>query len=223
LKTNSAPRVLSNGALPRCVPFALFIFGMTLGTVFAAGWLVIARGGVAALALAWYWRSYSELKRPARANFSTWLVAIVAGLAVFVAWIHLDLDWMVLGRGGSGFDPRLADGSIDWRYALPRLASLTLVVPVMEELFWRSFLLRWLDHPDFLRADPKRTRWRTFFATAAVFGAEHHQWLAGFLAGMVYNGLYMRSRNLWVPIVAHAVTNGVLGLWILSTGNWQFW
>jgi len=138
------------------------------------------------------------------------------------AWTRLDQGWMVLGRAG-GFDPRLHDGSMNWSYALARLAGFILVVPVMEELFWRSFLLRWLEQSNFLQADPRKTRWRTFLATSVVFGFEHSQWFAGVLAGMIYNGLYMRTRNLWVPLLAHAVTNGVLGVWILHTGSWQFW
>jgi CAAX prenyl protease-like protein len=56
-----------------------------------------------------------------------------------------------------------------------------------------------------------------------LFALEHNQRLAAAISGAVYKGLYMRSRNHWVPIVAHAVTNGALGVWILLTGNWQFW
>ena len=59
--------------------------------------------------------------------------------------------------------------------------------------------------------------------TTALFAFEHDRWFAGALAGAAYNWLYMRSGNLWVPIVAHAVTNGVLGLWVLQTGRWEFW
>jgi CAAX prenyl protease-like protein len=209
-------------AIARCAPFFLFIAALALSSAFDLRWLVVARGGLVALALLWFWPAYGELKKPAPVRSSDWLIAALAGVAVFLAWIQFDQEWMVFGHT-RGFDPRLQDGSVAWSYALARLAGFVLVVPVMEELFWRSFLLRWLEQSDFLDADPRNTRWLTFFATAAAFGTEHSQWFAGLLAGMVYNGLYMRSRNLWVPILAHAVTNGVLGLWILFTHNWQFW
>jgi len=35
--------------------------------------------------------------------------------------------------------------------------------------------------------------------------------------------LYVRFGRLWVPVIAHAVTNGMLGVWVVATGNWQFW
>jgi CAAX prenyl protease-like protein len=59
--------------------------------------------------------------------------------------------------------------------------------------------------------------------TTVLFGVEHNQWLAGAIAGAAYNWLYMRSGNLWVPVCAHALTNAALGVWIIATGNWQFW
>jgi CAAX prenyl protease-like protein len=52
---------------------------------------------------------------------------------------------------------------------------------------------------------------------------EHSLWAAGILAGLAYGWLYMKTNNLWVPILAHAVTNGMLGLWVLHTGQWTFW
>ncbi len=203
------------------MPFALFIAGIAFGSTLEPHWQVVTRGGIAALALAWYWPNYGELNRPSPARSIFWLLAVLAGLAVFLLWIQLDHGWMAVSRDPR-LDWRLADASLAWRYNLPRLASFTLVVPVMEELFWRSFLLRWLERRDFLLADPRRVRWRSFFATSLVFGLEHEQWFAGVLAGMTYNALYMRSRNLWVPILAHSVTNGALGLWMLFGNGGPF-
>ncbi len=42
-------------------------------------------------------------------------------------------------------------------------------------------------------------------------------------AGLAYGWLYIRARNLWAPIVAHAVTNGALGAYVVTTGHWSFW
>ena len=151
------------------------------------------------------------------------LLAVAAGLVVFVLWIQLDRGWATLGGGGAGFDPTGPDGRIDPLVAALRLASLALVVPVMEELFWRSFLMRWLDAPVFAFADPRRTSLRAFLIVAVLFALEHDQWLAGLFAGIVYNWLYVRTGRLWIPIAAHAVTNGALGIWILSTRSWHLW
>ena len=219
-------------AVARIAPFAAFV--ALLGLASLAGrtgavdaddlrWLHLARGGAAALLLAFFWRRYVELLAPARCTASEWLLAIAAGLAVFVVWIQLDRGWATLGGGGPGFDPTGPDGRIDPLIAGLRLASLALVVPVMEELFWRSFLMRWLDAPAFAFADPRRTSLRAFVLVAVLFALEHDQWLAGLIAGIVYNGLYVRTGRLWVPIAAHAVTNGALGVWILSTQAWHLW
>jgi CAAX prenyl protease-like protein len=93
----------------------------------------------------------------------------------------------------------------------------------MEELFWRSFLMRWVASPDFETVEPARAGLKAFIITVVLFGFEHNLWLAGIVAGIAYTLLYMRYRTLWSPILAHAVTNGLLGLWVVHTGSWAFW
>jgi hypothetical protein len=106
---------------------------------------------------------------------------------------------------------------------LLRLAGAALVVPLMEELFWRSFLLRWVQSQQFLDLAPVQIGLRAILISSVLFGLEHNLWLAGIVAGLAYAWLYRASGNLWPPIIAHAITNLILGVWVLSTGNWQFW
>jgi hypothetical protein len=106
---------------------------------------------------------------------------------------------------------------------LVRIAGAALVVPVMEELFWRSFLMRWIESSDFEAVDPSRIRMKSFVITVVLFGFEHNLWLAGMVAGVVFNALFMRHRTLWSPILGHSVTNGLLGVWVVATGNWSYW
>jgi hypothetical protein len=182
------------------------------------------RGVAVAGVLAVLWPFYTELRPLPRERDKAreWLVAIGVGLAVFFAWIHLDHGWMAF-ESGPGFDPRRPDGTLDWTMAGLRLFGLALVVPVMEELFWRSLVLRWIDARDFLAFDPRRASWRACVISSALFASEHSLWLAGLIAGLAYSWVYVRSGNLWMPIVSHTITNGTLGLWILATGNWRFW
>ena len=219
-------------AVPRIAPFAAFVLLLGLASLLGRTgaldsddlrWLHLARGGAAALLLAIFWRRYVELLDPRHCRPREWLLAVAAGLAVFAVWIQLDQGWATLGGGTPGFDPRGPDGRIDWLLAGLRLASLALVVPVMEELFWRSFLMRWLDAPAFAFADPRRTSLRAFLLVAVLFGFEHDLWLAGVISGIVYNWLYVRTGRLWIPIASHAVTNGALGAWILATHGWHLW
>ena len=218
-------RIRATPEFARGAPFLLFIACLVLGSALssdAASWLVAARGAIVAAALIWLWPAYGELRKPGPLHAGHWLVAVLAGVAVFAAWVSLDQDWMLLSRS-PGFNPRLPEGGIDWLQVVPRFAGFSLVVPLMEELFWRSLVLRWIKRHEFLSLAPRQVGWRAFLITTALFALEHDRWFAGAIAGAVYNGLYMRSGNLWVPVVAHVVTNGVLGVWILHGGHWAYW
>jgi CAAX prenyl protease-like protein len=83
--------------------------------------------------------------------------------------------------------------------------------------------MRRIDARDFLSLDPRGASGLAFGLSCALFASEHALWFAGLIAGIAYGALYMRSRNLWIPIVSHATTNGTLAIWILATGNWQLW
>ena len=223
---------MAHPVVVRAAPFAIFIVFIAVSSLVreigpqqAAGdlrWLDVLRAATVTAALIFFWRGYGELRAASDVKPHQWLLAIGCGLAVFVAWIHFDDGWAVLGRT-EGFDPTGADGEIHLGLAGLRLAESVLVVPVMEELFWRSFLLRWLDARDFTAADPRRASPRAFALTAVLFASEHSLWFAGLVAGLLYNWLYKRTGNLWVPIASHAITNGALGIWILATGNWRLW
>ena len=56
-----------------------------------------------------------------------------------------------------------------------------------------------------------------------VFTLAHTLWLAAAIAGLVYALLYVKTGKLWVAVIAHAVTNAALGVWVVMTGNWRFW
>ncbi|WP_317201431.1 CAAX prenyl protease-related protein [Janthinobacterium sp.] len=215
-------------ALPRVLPFAVYIAFIFIADMLGRlGWAAqdlrwlyaVKIAAVAAVLLACR-RHYTELRwRPLGA--AALLTALFTGVVVLVLWISLNADWMVIGAS-AGFDPR-NNGAIDWLMVAIRIGGAALVVPVMEELFWRSFLMRWIDTPKFLDLDPARVGVRGFIVTVILFGFEHNLWLAGIVAGVAYSVLYMRSQNLWSPILAHGVTNGLLGVWIISTGQWTYW
>nr|WP_187358663.1 CAAX prenyl protease-related protein [Pseudoduganella aquatica] len=215
--------------MARIVPFAVYLFFIFIADVLVrlgysaqdTRWLYGAKILAVSAALMFYWRHYAELAwKGMRASLLAASVAL--GLLVFVLWISLDAGWMQIGSA-AGFDPRGAGGAVNWGLVALRIAGAALVVPVMEELFWRSFLLRWLDSPDFLSVRAAAVSLKALAITVLLFGFEHNLWLAGMVAGLAYSLLYMRSGNLWAAIVAHGVTNGVLGAWIVATGNWHYW
>ncbi len=221
---------IDHQAVARVVPFAVYIAFLPIRQVLHSLWpdadlrsLYGVQVLLTGLALALLWDKYVELHVNAAVRKGDVLVAIVVGLLVLGLWINLDHPLLRLGDAGGGFDPRRGDGHIDLALAGLRITGATLVVPVMEELFWRSFLTRWIDRPGFLEQLPQRISMRAIALSSIVFAVEHTLWVAGLLAGIVYAALYRRSGNLWVPILSHAVTNGALAWWVLHTGNWQFW
>jgi len=213
----------------RISPFLAYVFFMLLAEVLSSfGWsayelqlLYVVKIAVVA-GLLWVFRgAYVELRWPRGADVMTWGIAVAAGVAVFVAWISLNAGWMQIGTSAD-FNHR-GDAGIDWMILVARLAGAILVVPLLEELFWRWFLMRWIEKHDFLAVEPARVGSRAFVISAVFFAFEHNLWLAGLLAGIAYSLLYMRSGTLWSPILAHAVTNGLLGVWVFYTANWSYW
>lgn len=225
------PKLVSDTIFPslaRIAPFAAFIAFLALQPylegVLEPRWIVVTRGLAVAVVLACFWRHYGELHRERlKAAASDWLLAVAVGVGIFFLWIGFSSGWSTLGEPSGGFVPLRADGGIDPLLVALRLFGLAAVAPVMEELFWRSFLMRRIDWADFRRLDPRRASLVAFALSSALFALEHSQWFAGLIAGAGYAWLYMRSRSLWVPIVSHATTNAILGIWILLTGNWTFW
>ncbi len=174
--------------------------------------------------LLWYWwRDYGEL---APQNLPVWResgLAVLVGLVVCALWVNLDAPWMLIGQTSASFVPVDAQGQLIWPLIVVRWCGAALLVPLMEELFWRSFLMRWIERPSFEGVDPTRVGTRALLLSTFCFVLVHPQWLAAAIAGLAYAWLYRRQGHLWSAVLAHAVTNGALGSWVVSTRQWQFW
>ncbi|MCY4755885.1 CAAX prenyl protease-related protein [Pelomonas aquatica] len=225
----AAPPAISPAAFARCLPFVVFMALLALrgylpgGLGLDARWIYGAQTLVVAALLAGYWRGYGELARQNLPDARETGWAVVVGIAVFAAWVRLDAPWMQLGEATASFVPLDADGRPVWPLIALRMAGAVLIVPVMEELFWRSFLMRWVQHPGFERVDPQTVGLKAVVVSTFVFMLAHTLWLAAVIAGLAYAWLYRRSGKLWTAVVAHAVTNALLGLWVIWTGRWEFW
>jgi hypothetical protein len=173
--------------------------------------------------LLWFWREYGELVAQTLPTLGEATVAVGVGVAVFYLWITLDAPWMRWGEATAGFRPVDAQGRLMWPLVVARWCGAVLVVPVVEELFWRSFLMRWIEQAQFEGVDPRRVGLKAIALSSFVFMLAHTLWLAALVTGLAYAWLYVRSGKLWLPVIAHAVTNGVLGFWVVFTGNWGYW
>lgn len=222
----------TRSAWARVLPFAAFMLllglrgavpeddswgGLDGRWIYGVNLLVV--GGL----LLWFWRDYGELAPQLRPTWREVLLAVAVGLVVYELWIALDAPWMRLGEPTASFRPIDPLGDVMWPLVALRWLGATLLVPVMEELFWRSFLMRWIEDARFERAVPQRVSIRAVVLSTFVFMLAHTLWLAAIVAGLAYAWLYVRTGKLWVPILAHAVTNGALGGWVVFTGNWAFW
>lgn len=229
LKAAPVMELLHSPATARSVPFALYIAFLVLAPLvqkilpgWDSRWFYAVQIGAVMVSLAVFSRSYVELFAGVAVRARDWALAISVGVVVFIAWINLDLPWATLGET-QGFAPTRGDGTLNWALVAVRIFGAAAVVPIMEELFWRSFILRWIDRSDFLRLAPAMVSLRALLISSLLFGVEHDLWFAGLLAGLAYAWLYVRSGSLWPPIAAHALTNLLLGLWVVQTNHWKFW
>ncbi len=228
---------MSKDGWVRIVPFALFMgfIGIQQGLEWFAeqGMIQLTaqqflllyplKALLVALLLLVFFRSYSELHWSDYKNLKHTLASIALGLLVFVLWINMDWEFATFGEN-QGFNPTLLDDT-GLRSVLIgfRLFGAALVVPIMEEIFWRSFLLRYIINADFMAVRIGTYTLASFAISTILFGLEHNLVLAGVMAGVAYNLLLYKTRSIAQCVLAHAVTNLVLGLYVLQTGHWQFW
>ena len=104
-----------------------------------------------------------------------------------------------------------------------RILGSTFIVPPLEEVFYRSFLYRYVAKQNFLAVPLDKFLPWPFIATALVFGFAHNEWLAGILCGAAYQWLAMRKGRLGEAMTAHAITNFLLGAWVVWQHAWNFW
>lgn len=183
-------------------------------------WIYPAQTIGCGLALLWFWRDYPF--RPLRQLLFTTAVALV----VFGIWIA---PQQILGfaprRDGFSLAIFANQPLIYWGMLAVRFLRLVIVVPLVEEIFFRGFLLRYLIRDDFESIPIGTFSWFSFVVAAAGFGLVHSpaDWTAGLVAGTLYNVVVYRTRNLASCVLAHALTNLFLGLWIMKTEQWGFW
>jgi CAAX prenyl protease-like protein len=208
-------------------PFLAFVGILSVERVIplAPQWLYLIRSLVVLAVIMAFSRPYLSF-RP-----SYPLASLIIGLVVFGIWIAPDVlfgyrhFWLfenpLTGSATSTLPPQLK-GNI--QFLVLRTISSTLLVPVLEELFWRGWMMRWLIDREFLRVPLGTYAPKAFWIAAMLFASEHGPyWEVGLAAGIIYNWWIVRTQNLADCILAHAVTNGVLSIYVMNTGQWQYW
>jgi CAAX prenyl protease-like protein len=153
--------------------------------------------------------------------------AVAIGIFVAVFWVALDPycpKWFKLDHVFNAHADLKAGSSWALAYIIIRIVGSSTVVPCMEEVFFRSFLYRYIIKVDFMSVPLNHFDLRSFLITAILFGAEHgNQWIAGILCAFCYQWLVLRKNRLGDAMTAHAISNLLLGSYVAWKGQWQFW
>jgi CAAX prenyl protease-like protein len=160
-----------------------------------------------------------------------WPASIAVGLGVFALWIAPDAllpgwrgHWLFQNGITGHLKTSIAPAELTPLMLALRTMRAALLVPVIEELFWRGWLPRWLQDTRFERVPLGRYSAFAFWATAGLFALEHGPfWEVGLLCGVVYNWWMRRTRSLGDLMLTHAVTNLALSLYVIGSGRWTFW
>jgi uncharacterized protein len=160
------------------------------------------------------------------------LETVILGVAVFLVWVGPDVvfpnyrqHWLfqnaILGQLTNSIPESVIRAPL---VLWPRIIQAVIVVPILEELFWRAWLMRWLISPQFEKVPLGAYQAGAFWITAVLFASEHGPyWDVGLVAGVAYNWWMVRTRSLGDCILAHAVTNACLCGYVVATHHWEYW
>ena len=199
-------------------------------------------GGLTLLLAFRPWRWY------ARPKLKSLPLAIAVGVLVFVFWVGLESEffkssfpkisqfyerWLVdfqrIGKlrepieleanGFHLYDPRATGWPLFWVH----MFGTTIVIGAIEEFAFRGFLYRWMQGSPFFKKDLGVMNPNMCILVSVVFAVEHREWLMGFLCGLMFTWVIVKTKDIWAGIWAHALTNGLLGWYAVHTGAYHFW
>lgn len=166
------------------------------------------------------------------------VLGVFFGLVAAVLWVggqHL-FNMAVESAGVAGkwyvfnlvepVDPRTTlSPAAWWSQAVGRIAVATITVPVIEELFWRGFMLRaFIDYTHWDRIPMWRFTWFSFLGTSLLSVAQHpSNWAVSIFCWMLFNALFYWKRSLNFMFVVHGATNLILYIYVIAYGDWIFW
>jgi len=211
----------------RVAPMFIFL-GLTFGQgIFGADgkyWFY----GLKTLVGIWLLWEMRPLVKEMRWAFS-W-EAVVVGVVMCVLWVALDPfypmnhvimkpvpgdEWVPFERFGEG-------SAIAWSLIAIRTFGMTIIVPPLEEVFYRSFVYRLFIKDDWEKVPLGYFAGASVVACSALFGLMHYQWLPGILFALSMHWLVIRKQRLGDAMTAHAITNFLLAVWVVWKGDWKF-
>ena len=156
-----------------------------------------------------------------------WIYAIVSGLMIGFFWVHLEgfyppLPESIVGKR-TGFNPlKNLDGPLQAVFLVARFLGLVIVVPVIEELFTRDFVLRFVTKPEWETVEPWQFSRNAAIFSTIIFVVGHPEWLPAILCGLIWLALLRYSKSVSALVISHAVANLAIGFYSIVTGDWHF-
>jgi exosortase E/protease (VPEID-CTERM system) len=208
----------SNPSMAFLGPFLVVLASSLVTSALSSGFdafygLRVLTGG---LALWYFRRQYAGL------IFNGSWVGVAVGLLAFGLWLALEPASTGSGRALASTVGALPGGRA-WVWIALRLIGSVAIVPVVEELAFRGYLIRRLSSVDFQSVPLGRLAWLPLLVSSAAFGLLHGRWIAGMLVGVLYALVLYRRGKLGDAILAHAVTNALIAATVLFTGDWAMW
>jgi hypothetical protein len=214
------------------LPMAIFMLFTSIGSQWQNFYPLtyVLKTVIVAAALIVLWPHYTKVR------WDYWWLGILVGVIGIVQWVGMEkflmsqpmLFWTRLSRdiAKDSFNPyeHFSSPGMMWSFIALRWAGASLVVPFMEELFWRDFLWRNIASPnDFKLMPVGEYDASAFWLVPIFFSMVHVQWLTAIVWGLMIALLLVRTRSIGACIIAHGVTNFLLGLYVLKTHEWFFW
>lgn len=203
------PALRADWDAARLLPFVAFMLsGVMVSAFFAAPELAYPlRTLIMLAAVAYFWPILRQI------DWRPDLTAIGAGAVVGLGWVLIQPE---ASESGAEIALALSETTAFWAavWIGARVAGTVLLVPLIEELFFRGYVLARLDRGGLL--------WRlaALGVSTALFAALHGRWLAAGLAGLIFGLLMLRRGKLADAIWAHAVANAVVAALALSRSDW---
>jgi CAAX prenyl protease-like protein len=216
-------QIFNNPVQARLVPFVVFCvltYGQGKLGAASAYWFYFGKTLVGA------WFIFEMRPHVSEMRWAISWEAVVVGVAIFGIWVGLDGHYPQIFKSGSTGNPADAFGAhspLPVFFNVVHILGMTLVVPPLEEVFYRSFLYRYIASHNFMAVPLNRFLMLPFIVTVALFGFSHPEWLPGIICGAAFQWLVIRKNRLGDAMTAHAITNLLLGLYIVWQGKWYLW
>jgi CAAX prenyl protease-like protein len=229
--SQAQPQWWQTAFMTRVLPFILFLILTTCQGRFGLAshfWFYAVKTLIGIALIAWMWSRVKEMRWR-----MSWEACCV-GLACFLIWVGLDGVIPRLGAllGDAAeekpwqwnpFEFFTDHPALAWTFVGIRILGSALIVPPLEEVFYRSAVYRYWVAPNIESVPLNRFHFKAFCATSILFGVVHQEWLAGIFCGAAFQWLVLRKGHLGDAMTAHAITNALLGVYVVWTDSWQFW